>query len=57
MDYNWIQQGELDQLDDEDMWSDGFLDESNRIIIDQWRANVRELMSNDNELRGSLASE
>ena len=38
--YGWIEEDELKELDDDDMWSDGFLDEKTRKFIDEWRVEV-----------------
>ncbi len=40
IDYGWIGEDELKELDDDDMWSDGFLDEKTRKFIDEWRVDV-----------------
>ena len=40
IDVAWIDSDELKELDDEDIWSDGFLDEKTRKMIDVWRSNV-----------------
>ena len=40
IDYGWIDENELKELDDDDMWSDGFLDEKTRKFIDEWRVDV-----------------
>ena len=36
----WIQEGELKELDSDDMWSDGYLDETTRGFVDKWRKDV-----------------
>jgi hypothetical protein len=40
IDYGWIDKNEFKELDNDDMWSDGFLDEKTRKIIDEWRVDV-----------------
>jgi hypothetical protein len=40
IDYGWIGETDLKELDDDDMWSDGFLDEKTRKFIDEWRVDV-----------------
>ena len=40
LDYGWIDENTLKQLDDDDMWSDGFLDERTRNFINEWRNDV-----------------
>ncbi|EGF82055.1 hypothetical protein BATDEDRAFT_23309 [Batrachochytrium dendrobatidis JAM81] len=40
LDYGWIDENELKELDGDDMWSDGFLDEKTRKFIDEWRVDV-----------------
>ena len=40
LDYGWIDKNTLKQLDDDDMWSDGFLDERTRNFINEWRNDV-----------------
>jgi hypothetical protein len=37
LDYGWIDENELKELDDDEMWSDGFLDENTKKVIDAWR--------------------
>jgi hypothetical protein len=40
IDYEWIDENKLKELDDDDMWSDGFLDEKTRKFIDEWPVDV-----------------
>jgi hypothetical protein len=40
IDFGWIDENELKELDDDDMWSDGFLDEKSRKLIEEWRVDV-----------------
>jgi hypothetical protein len=47
VDYGWIEENELNELDDEDMWSDGFLDEKTRIFVNEWRVNVCSQLSSN----------
>ena len=42
MSFNWIREGDLDILDQDDVWSDDYLDEEKRRIIDEWRKDVAE---------------
>ena len=45
IDYGWIDENELKELDDDDMWSDEFLDENTRKFINDWRIDVRSQLS------------
>ena len=47
LDYGWIDEKELKELDDDDMWSDGFLDEKTTKFIHEWRADVCSQLSSD----------
>ncbi|KAK5666886.1 hypothetical protein BDV3_004747 [Batrachochytrium dendrobatidis] len=46
LDYGWIDENELKELDGDDMWSDGFL-EKTRKFIDEWRVDVCSQSSTD----------
>ena len=37
LDYGWIDENELKELDNDDMWSDGSLDKKTKRFIDEWR--------------------
>jgi hypothetical protein len=47
LDYGWIDKNELTELNNDDMWSDGFLTEKTRNFIDEWRFDVCSQLSSD----------